>query len=168
MRTRPATKGDADALAALWTEAYTGRAPGGRQAPYEPAELLSLARSGRVFVTEDGGEVLGAVVSYPPGAPGRAVGGAGEAELSRLAVRAAARREGIGRALAELCGEQARREGAAAIVLWSRPYQVEAHRLYESLGYRRAPRRDSRDADGERLVFVLELGREPGLPASYT
>ena len=42
-----------------------------------------------------------------------------------------------------------------AVALWSRPYQVQAHRLYESLGFRRAQRRDDSDADGRRLVFTL-------------
>jgi hypothetical protein len=51
---------------------------------------------------------------------------------------------------------------AAALALWSRPYQRQAHRLYESLGYRRVPGRDSRDAEGRRLVFLLELGEEAG------
>ncbi len=51
-----------------------------------------------------------------------------------------ARRRGIGRALAERCAELARAEGWPAIALWSRPYQVAGHRLYESLDYRRRPR----------------------------
>jgi len=93
----------------------------------------------------------------PPGAPGRAVAVGEEAELARLAVAAGARGQGIGRILAELCGEQARLAGASAIALWSRPYQVEAHRLYESLGYERVPARDSDGPDGRRLVFRRDL-----------
>ena len=95
----------------------------------------------------------------PPGAPERAVAAGGEAELGRLAVTAAARGRGIGRALAEHCGGQARAAGAAAVALWSRPYQVQAHRLYESLGYERVPGRDSDGPDGRRLVFRLDLAR---------
>ena len=50
------------------------------------------------------------------------------------------------------------RHGWQAIALWSRRYQTAAHRLYESLGYRRISERDSVDASGhERLVFRLEL-----------
>jgi ribosomal protein S18 acetylase RimI-like enzyme len=157
MTVRPATEGDAAAVTALWTEAYSGRAPEGRTAPYEEAEFFAAAGRGRAFVAERAGEVVGAVVFYPPGAPGRAIGGEGEAELSRLAVTATARGQGIGRALAELCAEQARQAGAEAVVLWSRPYQVEAHRLYESLGYRRRPERDSHDGEGDQVVFSLDL-----------
>ena len=102
--------------------------------------------------------MVGAVVLFAPGAPGRDVAEEGEAELSRLAVAATARRAGIGRALATYCERRARASGWSAIALWSRPGQVEAHRLYESLGYRRAPERDSVDEGGHgRLVFRLAL-----------
>jgi ribosomal protein S18 acetylase RimI-like enzyme len=154
---RQAEEGDAAAVAALWTEAYTARGPGGRSTPYERGEFLESLRSGGVHVAEWDGVVAGVVVVYPPGTDGRAIAGEGEAELSRLAVGAGTRGRGVGRRLVELCGDRARALGAKAIVLWSRPYQRDAHRLYESLGYRRAPQRDSADADGERLVFVLEL-----------
>lgn len=102
----------------------------------------------------------GVVVLYAPGAQGRVVSGPGEAELSRLAVAFEARRAGIGRALVAFCEQRARAAGWGAIALRSRPGQVEAHRLYESLGYRRLPERDSRDATGQaRLVFRLKLRR---------
>jgi ribosomal protein S18 acetylase RimI-like enzyme len=101
---------------------------------------------------------VGAVVLFAPGAPGRDVAEEREAELSRLAVAATARRAGLGRALSAFCERRARASGWSAIALWSRPGQVEAHRLYESLGYRRVPERDSVDGGGHgRLVFRLAL-----------
>jgi ribosomal protein S18 acetylase RimI-like enzyme len=157
VRIRAARDEDADAVAALWTEAYTGRGPDGRKTPYDRAEFFEVARRGQAHVAEEGGAVLGAVVFYPPDAEGRAIAREREAELSRLAVAEASQGRGIGRALAELCAELAREEGAEALVLWSRPYQVEAHQLYEALGYRRTPERDSTDEDGQRRVFVLSL-----------
>ena len=157
VRIRLARDEDAEAGAALWTEAYTGRGPGGRATPYAPAEFFESAERGQVHVAEADGEILAVVVFQAPGSEGRAVAGEGEAELSRLAVAERARRRGIGRALAELCTELACEQGAEAIALWSRPYQLDAHRLYESLGYRRAPERDSSDCDGQRLVFVLSF-----------
>lgn len=158
MRIRRARDEEAARVAALWTEAYSGRHPEGRQAPYAEPDYFEAAAGGEVWVGEGGeGDAVGVVVFRPPGAGGSAVAGAGEAELSRLAVSAAARRRGVGRALAELCTERARAAGATAIALWSRPYQVEAQRIYTALGYRRAPERDGRDADGERRVFVLPL-----------
>jgi len=160
MRIRPATEADAATVTALWTEAYSGRAEGeGRIEPYEEHEFFAAAAAGELSVAELDGAAVGVVLMRPPGAPGQAVAIAGEAELGRLAVTAAARGQGIGRALAQLCGEQARLAGAAALALWSRPYQVQAHRLYESLGYERAPGRDGDGPDGRRLVFRLDLGR---------
>ncbi len=109
----------------------------------------------------DGPDGIGGVVALRgPEAAGRVVAEPGEAELSRLAIAMRSRRNGIGRALASHCSERARSEGWSAIALWSRPGQVEAHRLYESLGYRRTPERDSIDATGQaRLVYLLALHR---------
>jgi ribosomal protein S18 acetylase RimI-like enzyme len=158
LRIRPTKASDAGAVVALWTEAYSRQGPEGRVAPYEEAEFFASVEGGEPFVAAEGGEVLGVVIFYRPGAPGRPTEVEGEAGLRMLAVRRAARGEGIGRELALHCERRAREEEAEAIALWSRPYQVEAHRLYESLGYRRAPERDGRDPEGRRLVFVHELG----------
>jgi predicted N-acetyltransferase YhbS len=161
MEIRPGRDGDAAAVAALWTEGYSGRGDAeGRQAPYAEVEYADSARAGQVFVAEQDGEVVGVIVFFPPGTATWQVG-RGEAGLSRLVVGESARGRGVGRALVELCTAQAREAGAEAIVLWSRPYQRDAHRLYESSGYRRAPRRDSRDADGARWVFTLDLTPAP-------
>jgi ribosomal protein S18 acetylase RimI-like enzyme len=164
VRIRAAEERDAAAVAALWTEGYANRGPGGRKTPYEEPEFAAAARQGEVFVVDGdeglaGGEGLaGVVVLYPPGVAGRtAEAEGGEAELSRLVVAERYRGRGVGRALVELCDRLARERGAGALVLWSRPYQVAAHRLYESLGYRRSPQRDCADADGRRLVFVKGL-----------
>lgn len=144
-------------MAALWTEGYTGTGPEGRKTPYAEADYFAAASGGRAFVAEQDGGLAGVIVFRPASSEAREVAAPGEAEQSRLVVAAAARGRGTGRALAELCVELAREEGASGIALWSRTHQVEAHRLYESLGYRRVPDRDSTDADGARLVFALAL-----------
>jgi predicted N-acetyltransferase YhbS len=155
---RAARAEDAAAVAALWTEAYVTLGGGGQVDPYDEADFHETARRGEVFVAEQADALVGVVALFAPGAPDRAVAWAGEAELSRLAVAATARGAGVGRALATLCTERATAAGWSAIALWSRPYQHEAHRLYESLGYERASERDSVDESGfERLVFHLEL-----------
>jgi len=167
MKIRPAHDSHAEVAARLWTEGYTGVAPGGRSVPYAPAEFLEAAREGRPFlaVEEEGtaGEAVdhqrtaGIVVFYPPGAGGRAVPLEGEAELSRLVVAVGSRGRGVGCALVNHCTQLALVAGATGIVLWSRPYQTAAHRLYEAAGYRRVPERDHEDADGSCLVFRLAL-----------
>ncbi len=155
---REASEQDAAAIADLWTAAYVDEGEGGRTVPYSEADLLETAGRGRVFVAERDGAVVGVVALSPPGAPGQAVARAGEAELSRLVVSAPARQLGTGRALVGHCHELARASGWSAIALWSRAYQTAAHRLYESLGYRRLPERDRIDDSGhERLVFRLEI-----------
>jgi ribosomal protein S18 acetylase RimI-like enzyme len=155
---REATEHDAGAVIGLWTTAYVSEGEGGRTAPYSEDDFLETARSARVFVAERAGAVVGVVALVAPGTPECAVARAGEAELSRLVVSASARRLGIGRALVCRCHELARAAEWSAIVLWSRRYQVAAHRLYESLGYERVPERDETDGTGhERLVFRLAL-----------
>jgi ribosomal protein S18 acetylase RimI-like enzyme len=156
---RAARPEDAEAVARLWTEAYVTSRQGGRAEPYSESDFAASSAAGEVFVAEGGGELLGVVVLYAPGAEGRHVGRPGEAELSRLAVFAGSRRNGIGTGLAGRCEERARAEGWEAIALWSRPWQAAAHRLYEKLGYERAPERDDVDAGGgARLVYVRSLG----------
>lgn len=159
MQLRKAEAGDAAAVAALWTEAYFTEGEGGRDRPYEQAEFSATAAAAAHFlVAELEGEVIGVVALLGPDQPSRAIAADGEAELVRLVVGSAARRRGIGRTLVERCAEITRKEGWEAIALWSRRYQEAAHRLYESLGYRRVPERDDADASGhERLVFRLEL-----------
>ncbi|HEY8082859.1 MAG TPA: GNAT family N-acetyltransferase [Solirubrobacterales bacterium] len=155
---RPAADRDADAVIDLWTEAYVTLGVGGRTTPYADTDFAHSMRHGEVSVVDEPDGIVGVVVLLPPGAPEQAVGRPGEAELARLAVAAKARRMGIGRALACFCEQRARAGGWEAIVLWSRPAQVEAHRLYESLGYLRAPERDSVDETGHgRVVFRLGL-----------
>jgi ribosomal protein S18 acetylase RimI-like enzyme len=158
MEIREATESDADAIAELWTEAYVTLGVAGRTDPYTEADFSDSARHGEVLVAGGPDGIAGVVVLFPPGVPGRAIAEPEEAELSRLAVASSARRMGIGRALTSFCERRARAAGWSAISLWSRPGQVEAHHLYESLGYRQVPDRDSVDETGHgRLVFCLAL-----------
>jgi ribosomal protein S18 acetylase RimI-like enzyme len=156
---RAATEADAETVVALWTEAYFSEGEGGRDSPYARSDFdQTTATATHLLVAESGGAVLGVIALLSPGEPARAVALEGEAELARLVISSAARRQGIGRALAVRCIELARSEEWPAISLWSRPYQRAGHRLYESLGYRRRPERDSTDETGfERLVFRLDL-----------
>ncbi|HEY7949351.1 MAG TPA: GNAT family N-acetyltransferase [Solirubrobacterales bacterium] len=154
---RDATERDAEAVVALWTEAYFTEGEGGRDAPYARSDFdATAAAAAHLLVAERDSEVIGVVALLAPEDPSRAVAGSGEAELARLVVASGARRHGIGRGLAERCATLARAEGWPAIALWSRAYQTAGHRLYESLGYERVLERDSVDETGfERLVFRL-------------
>jgi ribosomal protein S18 acetylase RimI-like enzyme len=158
MRIRDADEGDAEVVAALWTEAYAIAGPEGRRESYSLQEYFAVASQADVTVAEDDdGAVIGVGAVFPPGAPGRSVAGPGEAEFARLAVAARARRRGVGRALVEAAIERACAYGAEGVALWSRPYQTAAHALYGSLGWRRVQERDDEDRDGHRWVFRLDL-----------
>jgi len=149
---------DFEAVAALWTEAYVDLGDGSRTVPYRGQEAEDSARDGTLLVARQGLQIAAAVAIYLPGDPGGAVRSDDEAEISRLAVAASARRQGIARGLIAHCQELAEASPAEAIVLWSRPKQIEAHRLYESLGYRRAPERENVDCFTEgRVIYELPL-----------
>ncbi len=155
---REAGERDAAAIVELWTAAYVTEGGGGRTVPYMENDFRQTAHDGCLLVAEREQAVVGVVALFAPATPGRAVAQTDEAELSRLAVAASARRLGVGRALVAHCEKLARASGWSAIALWSRPSQHAAHRLYESLGSRRVAERDRVDDSGHgRLVFRLTL-----------
>jgi ribosomal protein S18 acetylase RimI-like enzyme len=153
---RQARADEADAVCALWTEAFVGDEPDALSEPYDRRDYTDTIEVATVFVVDGDGGPIACVSLFDSDHPG--VNDPGEAEISRLAVTARARRQGVGRALLEHCHEVARARGNRAMVLWSGPHQTAGHRLYESLGYERALDRDSDGEDGRsRLVFVRSL-----------
>lgn len=156
MDIREATDHDADAVADLWTEAYSEDRRGGRMDPYDAADFRSAAETGQVLVAADRETVAGVVVLYPSGVREGQVARPGEVELSRLAVASGFRGRGLGRQLVQACLAMAEGSGSE-IVLWSHPHQVEAHQLYGSLGFSRMPDRDDSIANGPRLIFGRTL-----------
>jgi ribosomal protein S18 acetylase RimI-like enzyme len=148
MKVRRATATDAAAVAALWTEAYSDDPRGGRMNPYAPGEALAVAEEGEVLVAEDDVGLAGVVVLYQGGLREGQFALSGEVELSRLAVAVRQRRRGLGKRLMHTCLTRARQQRASALVLWSQRHQTEAHDLYRSLGFERAPERDEQGEDG--------------------
>jgi predicted N-acetyltransferase YhbS len=152
----PARPGDEDAVVALWTEAFMTGDPEGVAAPYSRIDFDDTDEVATVLVARDGDQVVGTVSLFDPTHEG--INRPGEGELARLGVARRARGRGIGRALVERVHELARERGDRAMVLWSGPHQKDGHRLYESLGYERAPERDMLGEGGrERRVFVKDL-----------
>jgi ribosomal protein S18 acetylase RimI-like enzyme len=157
MKVRRATTSDAAAVAALWTEAYSDDLRGGRMTPYACAEVQAAAEAGEVLVAEDDFGLAGVVVLYEGGVRKGQFARSGEVELSRLAVAKRHRRQGLGKQLVQTCLTAANQQGARALVLWSQRHQTEAHDLYKSLGFGRAPDRDEEGWEGLRLVFIRRL-----------
>ena len=83
----------------------------------------------------------------------------GTVELKSLYVSAAARRGGLGRRLVRRGERWAREQAATRIELWSDTRFLDAHRLYERLGYVRTGRtRDLHDlSQTTEFFFVKEL-----------
>lgn len=83
----------------------------------------------RVLPAVDGG--LAACVGWAPAGP--------DVELKSLYVGASYRRRGYAAALVGLVERTARERGALRVVLWTDTRFLDAHRLYERLGYVRGP-----------------------------
>jgi GNAT superfamily N-acetyltransferase len=121
------------------------------------AELATLL----VAVDEASGAVLGTATYVPAGTPYAEVSRPGEAEFRMLAVAERARGQGVGAALVQSCIERARAAGSSAVALCSLKEMTAAHRIYERMGFVRAPDRDWEPLPGLTLVaFVLPLQSE--------
>jgi ribosomal protein S18 acetylase RimI-like enzyme len=79
-----------------------------------------------------------------------------QAHVRMLGVHPDAQRRGIGRRLMDACIEKARRAGKRRMTLDTTESMTAAHRLYESMGFRRGP--DQVFDDGFRLrTYELAL-----------
>ena len=124
---RPALDGDAPAIAACVDAAYrhyiprVGRKPGPMMRDY--AEAI---RDEQVHVLEQDGRIIGALVL--------AVTEEGFL-LEMIAVHPAAQGTGVGRRLLEFSEAEARRQGYAAIYLYTHEKMTENQALYSKIGY---------------------------------
>jgi ribosomal protein S18 acetylase RimI-like enzyme len=113
---------------------------------------LGTAGDGRILVAVDDGQLLGTVMLQHWPHAGQVVRGPDEAEIRALAVAAAGRRRGTGRALIRAVTDQAAGEGIRHLVLCTLPGMRAAHRLYAQAGFRRLPERDWSPEPGETLL----------------
>ena len=119
-------------IAACWSE-YPGCI---LDVDGELPELRRIAshfgeRGGRFWVGEAAGCVVASVGILPLGGDG--------AELCKLYVDASARRHGLGASLVALVEREALQRGRTRLELWSDTRFLDAHRLYERLGFVRSP-----------------------------
>jgi ribosomal protein S18 acetylase RimI-like enzyme len=125
------------------------------------AELRDVARraaAAELLVAADDGQVLGTVTFVPDGGPLEEIASPQEAEFRMLAVYPAARGRGVGTALLRRVLNDSRRRGSQGVVCSSLPEMRAAHRIYDRLGFRRAPDRDWSPVRGvDLLAFALEL-----------
>ncbi len=143
---RPADPTDYDPLGEITARAYLndGLLAFGDEDDWYLEELKNVAKRAahaEVLVAVSGSELLGGVTYVPDGGPLSEIARPGEAEIRMLAVTHEARGRGVGRALVQACIDRASAAGTG-LVLCTQPTMHTAHRIYERLGFTRAPERD--------------------------
>jgi len=129
-------------------------------------DAAARAAAGTVLVAvddDDDEQVLGAVALFTRDAGPDFAEQAepGDAVIRMLVTSPEARGRGVGTALTTACIERARELGCRRIRLSTQPAMTTAHRIYERLGFRRAPQNDWEPVPGIHLLgYELEL--EPG------
>jgi GNAT superfamily N-acetyltransferase len=125
---------------------YAAVLPPSRWEGYKENILYTLTdiAPAQQIVAEKKGVILGSVLLYPPGT---AFSTPGEGpltcpEVRLLAVAPEARRQGIGTALMKECIRRARQGGAACLNLHTTDMMQAAMRMYERMGFVRAPELD--------------------------
>ena len=140
---RPARAEELSAVGALTVLAYQvdGEIKGGYERML--ADAPGRHRDAELLVAVDASDrVLGTVTIARGGQKWADIAQPGELEFRMLAVDPAARRRGVGEALVRAVLERAKELGAFRVMLSSQRSMVVAHRMYERLGFRRAPDRD--------------------------
>lgn len=112
----------------------------------------------RIIALRDN-DLVGSVMLFPAqtNAYGDLTGEASHPELRLLAVAHAARGQGVGRALTEECIRRARQAGATELGLHTSDSLQIAIRLYEGMGFTRAPEHDFQPAPDTELVKGYRL-----------
>jgi len=134
---REARDDDAEALIELVGACFAEYPGCVLELDHEMPQLRAIATAfaelgGRFWVAELDGRVVACCGIAPAhDAPGT--------ELKHLYVAKAVRRCGLGTTFVRLVEEESVRRGAAFIELWSDTRFLDAHRLYERLGYLRSP-----------------------------
>jgi ribosomal protein S18 acetylase RimI-like enzyme len=155
---RPATSAEFPALADLCVAAYAPFLDGDAEYLAVLRDAAGRAAAAELLVAAEGDALLGTVTFVPDGGPLGEIATPDEAEFRMLAVDPAARGRGIGTELLRRVLEESRSRGRAGVVCSSLPEMRAAHRVYERLGFRRAPQRDWSPIPGvELLAFALRL-----------
>lgn len=158
---REAREAELAAAGAVVVDAYRALGDPGHDDYHERIrDTASRARVCPILVAvEDDGTVLGCVTYVPgPGNPYAEAEVGAEAGFRMLGVAPDAQGRGIGRALVGACIARARGEGRTGLAIATGSSMHAAHRLYASMGFRRAPERDFTPVPGvDLMVYVLAL-----------
>ncbi len=172
---RPVAPDEHDAVDALIATAYEfdyGPTPHGED---ELQHSVVRAERFEVWNAADGetGELLGSITTPRDGGEQLLEDATpNELDFRLLAVSPRARRRGVGAALTRHVVDLARERGLRRVFLKSAPNMTGAHRLYESLGFRRDPDRDGLVIDGvvqfDLFAFVVDVDPIASTPQEQT
>jgi ribosomal protein S18 acetylase RimI-like enzyme len=136
---RTANKADhdaADRVARLAFAEYESEYPDWIPVLRDGRPMSKIAEEGELLVAEKDGAIVGCVGYIPPGRSHNAVFAQDWAALRFMAVDPVHRGTGISRALAEECARRAKRDGAAALALFTSPAMKIAAAMYQRIGFR--------------------------------
>lgn len=161
MEIRPVRPEELEEVGRLTAEVYLGEGflLEGDRYVLELADTASRTRAAEIWVAVEDeqqvGPILGSVTFCPVGSSYREIGRDGEGEFRMLAVSPAARGRGVGRALVELCVRRSRALGYVGVRMSSMDRMTSAHRVYERLGFTRAPADDWSPEPGVVLLAYV-------------
>jgi ribosomal protein S18 acetylase RimI-like enzyme len=168
LRLRDATAGDLDAMLAVTLSAYQQYAETMGEEHWQGyrqniESTIQHDEQAQRIIAEQAGAIVGSVVLYSAGTTFQIADGSTlkreRPEARLLAVAPAARGRGVGRALMEECARRAREAGAAVLTLHTTEMMAAAVRLYERLGFQRAPELDFHPGPGVIVMgYALRLG----------
>lgn len=146
-------------MAQLLTQVYVGDdfvAPEMAVALFEPTAVRSR---GHIIGAREKQSLLlaGMVIVVYPDSSARRLAQDNETEMHLLGVKAEYRGQGLGRALVAAALDDARRCGYSKMLLWTQATMHAAHRLYESSGFIRVPKRDFSRAGRDFKVYEKEF-----------
>lgn len=164
LRIRDARAGERDLIRDITLAAYAEYAnlmePGAWRLLEEAVHtgLAADDRAQRIVAEDEHGRIVGSVMLYPPAADSYTYAEAALSwpELRLLAVPPQSRGRGIGEALVHECVRRAREMGARDLGLHTSRSMRAAIRMYERLGFQRAPEHDFH-VPGAELVEAYRL-----------
>lgn len=160
MEIRPVRPDELEAVGQLTVAVYVGDGflAAGDSYVQQLMDTSRRAREAEVWVAVEDGALLGSVTFCPVGSDYREIGHDDEGEFRMLVVGAAARGKGVGRALVELCLTRCRELGYAGVRMSTMSQMDSAHRVYERVGFVRAPDADWSPEPGVALLgYALRL-----------
>jgi GNAT superfamily N-acetyltransferase len=124
-----------------------------------------IAAGASVWAAVEDGELAGTVTYVPGPGPYAEFEDPRGAGIRMLAVLPEFRGRGIGKALVQACLDRARADGRGRVYLDTTQWMQTAQRLYQRMGFVRAPELDWEPATGMILsAYVYELPATPGSP----